>query len=181
MSSVQNGRASHRRLGAVAGLSANAAAERMRRLVRSGAITALHRHRRPRRRRAGLSALIDVRLAPEQTNDGFERVVSRARGLVYAAHVTGAFDYHLQVACRDTAELDALLRTLKRKLGVAHTETRVVLKTAAVRWPERPQPDTARHGCRTAYGPPRAFGRMPALWRASASSPAAATAPASTR
>ena len=37
---VHNGRASHRRLGAVAGLSANAAAERMRRLVRSG------RHRR---------------------------------------------------------------------------------------------------------------------------------------
>jgi Lrp/AsnC family transcriptional regulator, leucine-responsive regulatory protein len=44
--------------------------------------------------------------------------------------VTGAFDYHLQVACRDTAELDAMLRTLKRKLGAAHTETRVVLRTA---------------------------------------------------
>jgi hypothetical protein len=33
--------------------------------------------------------------------------------------------------CRDTAELDALLRTLKRDLGAEHTETRVVLKAAA--------------------------------------------------
>ena len=37
------------------------------------------------------------------------------------------------LTCRDTAELDALLRTLKRELGVEQTETRVVLKTAAVR------------------------------------------------
>jgi Lrp/AsnC family transcriptional regulator, leucine-responsive regulatory protein len=127
---VHNGRASHRRLGAVSGLSANAAAERMRRLVRSGAITrftAVVDHAAAGR---GLSALIDVRLAPEQTNDGFEKVVRKLDGLVYAAHVTGAFDYHLQVACRDTAELDAMLRTLKRKLGAAHTETRVVLRTA---------------------------------------------------
>jgi Lrp/AsnC ligand binding domain len=42
-------------------------------------------------------------------------------GIVYAAHVTGGFDYHLQVACRDTAELDALLRTLKTaRLGERH-------------------------------------------------------------
>jgi Lrp/AsnC family transcriptional regulator, leucine-responsive regulatory protein len=130
---VRNGRASHRRLGAVAGLSANAAAERMRRLVRSGAIagfTAVVDHAAAGR---GLSALVDVRLAREQTNDGFERALGRVEGIVYAAHVTGGFDYHLQVACRDTAELDALLRTLKRELGVEHTETRVVLKTAAVR------------------------------------------------
>ena len=130
---VHNGRASHRRLGAVAGLSANAAAERMRRLVRSGAIagfTAVVDHAAAGR---GLSALVDVRLAREQTNDGFERALSRVEGIVYAAHVTGGFDYHLQVACRDTAELDALLRTQKRQLGVEQTETRVVLKTAAVR------------------------------------------------
>jgi Lrp/AsnC family transcriptional regulator, leucine-responsive regulatory protein len=130
---VHNGRASHRRLGAVAGLSANAAAERMRRLVRSGAITGFTAVVDQAAAGRGLSALIDVRLAPEQTNDGFEHVLAGVDGIVYAAHVTGAFDYHLQVACRDTNELDALLRTLKRKLGAAHTETRVVLKTAIVR------------------------------------------------
>jgi Lrp/AsnC family leucine-responsive transcriptional regulator len=126
---VRNGRASHRRLGAVAGLSANAAAERMRRLVRSGAITrftAVVDHAAAGR---ALSALIDVRLAPDQTNDGFEKVVRKLDGLVYAAHVTGAFDYHLQVACRDTAELDALLRTLRNRLGASDTETTIVLRS----------------------------------------------------
>ena len=71
-----------------------------------------------------------MRLAPEQTNDGFERGRRSWRASCTRRTSTGAFDYHLQVACRDTAELDALLRTLKRKLGAAHTETRVVLKTA---------------------------------------------------
>src|SRR5512132_4705440 len=108
---VHNGRASHRRLGAVAGLSANAAAERMRRLVRSGAITgftAVVDHAAAGR---GLAALIDVRLAREQTNDGFERVLAGVEGVVYAAHVTGAFDYHLLVNDTETTEIYTMLRT----------------------------------------------------------------------
>jgi Lrp/AsnC family leucine-responsive transcriptional regulator len=128
---VRNGRASYRELGAIAGLSANAAADRVRRLVRSGAITGFTAVVDQAAAGRGLAALIDVRLAREQTNDGFERVLAGVEGVVYAAHVTGAFDYHLQVACRDTTELDTMLRTLKRDLGVEHTETRVVLRTAA--------------------------------------------------
>ena len=128
---VRNGRASYRELGALAGLSANAAADRVRRLVRSGAITGFTATVDQAAAGRGLAALIDVRLAREQTNDGFERDLEKLDGVVYAAHVTGAFDYHLQVACRDTTELDTMLRTLKRELGVEHTETRVVLRTAA--------------------------------------------------
>ena len=122
---VHNGRASHRRLGAVAGLSANAAAERMRRLVRAGAITGFTAVVDQAAAGRGLSALIDVRLAREQTNDGFERALAQVDGVVYAAHVTGGFDYHLQVACRDTAALDALLRTLQaRARRRAHRDPR---------------------------------------------------------
>jgi Lrp/AsnC family transcriptional regulator, leucine-responsive regulatory protein len=128
---VRNGRASYRELGAIAGLSANAAADRVRRLVRSGAITGFTAVVDQAAAGRGLEALIDVRLAREQTNDGFERALTSIDGVVYAAHVTGAFDYHLQVACRDTIALDTMLRTLKRDLGVEHTETRVVLRAAA--------------------------------------------------
>jgi Lrp/AsnC family leucine-responsive transcriptional regulator len=128
---VRNGRASYRELGAIAGLSANAAADRVRRLVRNGAITGFTAVVDQAAAGRGLAALIDVRLAREQTNDGFERMLAGVEGVVYAAHVTGAFDYHLQVACRDTTELDTMLRSLKRDLGVEHTETRVVLRTAA--------------------------------------------------
>ena len=52
-----------------------------------------------------------------------------------AQHVTGRFDWHLRVACRDTAELDRLLRTLKRDLGALDPETRIVLRTAVERRP----------------------------------------------
>lgn len=129
---VSNGRASYRRLGSLTGLSANAAADRVRRLVSTGAITSFTAIVDQAAAGRGLSALIDLRLARDQTNDGFERALTKVDGVVYAAHVTGAFDYHMQVACQDTAELDRLLRTLKRKLGVEHTETRVVLKPALV-------------------------------------------------
>jgi Lrp/AsnC family leucine-responsive transcriptional regulator len=129
---VRNGRASYRELGALAGLSAHAAADRVRRLVQSGAITGFTAIVDQTAAGRGLAALIDVRLTRDQTNDGFERDVARLDGVVYAAHVTGAFDYHLQVACRDTIELDTMLRTLKRELGVEHTETRVVLRAASL-------------------------------------------------
>jgi Lrp/AsnC family transcriptional regulator, leucine-responsive regulatory protein len=129
---VRNGRASYRELGAIAGLSANAAADRVRRLVQTGAITGFTAVVDQAAAGRGLAALIDVRLTRDQTNDGFERDLARLDGVVYAAHVTGAFDYHLQVACRDTIELDTMLRTLKRELGAEHTETRVVLRAATV-------------------------------------------------
>ena len=47
--------------------------------------------------------------------------------------MTGRFDYQLRVACRDTAELDRLLRQLKTELGAAETRTRVVLRSAIAR------------------------------------------------
>jgi Lrp/AsnC family leucine-responsive transcriptional regulator len=131
---IENGRASYRHLGALTGLSANAAADRVRRLVDSGAIrsfTAVVDHAAAGR---GLAAHIHVRMTRDQTYEGFERDLAKVEQYVlYAAHVTGGYDYHLEVACRDTTELDNLLRTLKREVGVEQTETHVVLKTAKAR------------------------------------------------
>ena len=131
---VENGRASYRHLGALTGLSANAAADRVRRLVDAGAIrsfTAVVDYAAAGR---GLAAHIHVRMAKEQTYEGFERDLAKVDEFVlYAAHVTGGYDYHLEVACRDTTELDNLLRKLKREVGVEQTETHVVLKTAKAR------------------------------------------------
>jgi Lrp/AsnC family transcriptional regulator, leucine-responsive regulatory protein len=44
-------------------------------------------------------------------------------------HLAGRPDYQLRVACRDTIELDALLRTLRLKLGAADTDTTVILRS----------------------------------------------------
>jgi Lrp/AsnC family leucine-responsive transcriptional regulator len=126
---VENGRASYRELGALAGLSANAAADRVRRLERRGVIGGFTARVDPRGDGRAVHALIDVRLAPDRESDEFGEAVKRLDAVIDAAHVTGRFDYHLRVACRDTEELDGLLRTLKRRLGVAVTETRIVLRT----------------------------------------------------
>jgi Lrp/AsnC ligand binding domain len=44
-------------------------------------------------------------------------------------HLAGSPDYQLRVACRDTAELDVLLRTLRMELGAADTETKIILRS----------------------------------------------------
>jgi Lrp/AsnC family transcriptional regulator, leucine-responsive regulatory protein len=126
---VRNGRASYRELGALAGLSANAAADRVRRLQRRGVITGFTATLDPSAAGRSLHALVDVRLGPERESDDFAADVAGIDQVVDAVHVTGRFDYHLRLACRDALELDELLRTFRRRLGVVETETRIVLRT----------------------------------------------------
>jgi Lrp/AsnC family leucine-responsive transcriptional regulator len=130
---MRNGRISYRELGAAVGLSANAAADRVRRLRRDGVITGFTATVDPGAAGRRLHALIDVRLAAAGTNDEFERETAKLDAVLDAVHVTGRFDYQLRVACRDTAELDRLLRHLKRDGGAVDTETRVVLRSAFAR------------------------------------------------
>jgi Lrp/AsnC family transcriptional regulator, leucine-responsive regulatory protein len=130
---MRNGRISFRDLGAAVGLSANAAADRVRRLRRDGVITGFTATVDPGAAGRRLVALIDVRLAAAGTNEEFEAETAKLEPVTDAVHVTGRFDYQLRVACRDTAELDRLLRHLKRDGGVTETETRVVLRSAFTR------------------------------------------------
>jgi Lrp/AsnC family leucine-responsive transcriptional regulator len=130
---VRNGRLSYRELGAEVGLSANAAADRVRRLRRDGVITGFTATVDQGAAGRGLVALVDVRLAAAGTNEVFEAACARLEPVTDAVHVTGRFDYQLRVACRDTAELDRMLRHLKRDCGVSETDTRVVLRSALER------------------------------------------------
>jgi Lrp/AsnC family transcriptional regulator, leucine-responsive regulatory protein len=135
---VRNARISYRDLGAKVGLSANAAAERVRRLRRDGVITGFTATVDAAAGGRRLVALIDVRLAAAGTNEEFEHAVGALEPVTDAVHVTGRFDYQLRVACRDTAELDRLLRHLKREGGVVETETRLVLRSAGYQLSGRP-------------------------------------------
>ncbi|HYH91471.1 MAG TPA: Lrp/AsnC family transcriptional regulator [Solirubrobacteraceae bacterium] len=130
---TRNGRISYRDLGAAVGLSANAAADRVRRLRGDGVITGFTATVDLGATGRRLVALIDVRLAASGTNAEFEAAMAKLEAIMDAVHVTGRFDYQLRVACRDTAELDRLLRHLKREGGVTETETRVVLRSAFTR------------------------------------------------
>ena len=130
---VRDARLSYRDLGARVGLSANAAADRVRRLRRDGVITGFTATVDPGASGRRLHALIDCNMGPEHTNDSFEAAISKLEAVIDADHVSGRFDYQLRVACHDTLELDRLLRQLKTELGASATETRVVLRSAIAR------------------------------------------------
>jgi Lrp/AsnC family leucine-responsive transcriptional regulator len=80
-----------------------------------------------------LEALVGVTLSGAADSDDFARNAARLEPVTEVLHLAGAPDYQLRVACRDTAELDRLLRHLKRDGGVTETETRVVLRSAFAR------------------------------------------------
>jgi Lrp/AsnC family leucine-responsive transcriptional regulator len=124
-----DGRMSWQDLGAAVGLSANAAADRVRRLTRDGVIVGFTALVDPAAGGRTLEALVGVTLAAGTESDDFATAAARLEPVTEVLHLTGAPDYQLRVSCRDTAELDALLRTLRRRLGVADTETTIVLRS----------------------------------------------------
>jgi len=130
---------SYRELGERVSLSANAAAERVRRLRETGVIAGFRAVVDPAASGRRLVALIDVRLAGPAESARFERLIDSLEGVTDAAHVTGRFDYQARVACRDAADLDKMIRTLKTEGGVVETDTRIALRTVV----RRPGPLTA--------------------------------------
>jgi Lrp/AsnC family leucine-responsive transcriptional regulator len=132
-----DGRLSWRDLGAAVGLSANAAAERVRRLRDAGVITGFVALVDPAAGGRTLQALIGVTLGPGTDSDVFAAQATRLEQVIEVLHLTGAPDYQLRVACRDTAELDALLRALRLRHGASDTETTIILRSGP------PQPATA--------------------------------------
>lgn len=124
---------SYRSLGAQVGLSANAAADRVRRLVATGVIrgfaTLVDESASPDAR---LDLLVDVRLRPDTEPAAFEAALARMRWVAEAIHVTGVWDYQLRVRLPDAARLDELIRALKRETGAETTQTRLILRTVPI-------------------------------------------------
>ena len=122
------GRISYRDLSERVRLSANAVADRVRRLERAGVISGFHAEIDPTAVGHSLMALIDVRLRPEVTMDAAEAALARLPQVLSASHVTGRGDYVLRIACRNPAELDELIRSLNDDVGAIETETRILLR-----------------------------------------------------
>lgn len=126
----EDARTSYQALGAAVGLSANAVAGRIRRMERDGVIAGFTVVTRAAAMGRDVEALVDVRLASDQDDAGFEAAVARLPAVVEDVHLTGGTDHQLRVACRDVAELNELLRGLRAVDGVAGIETRLILHQA---------------------------------------------------
>jgi Lrp/AsnC family leucine-responsive transcriptional regulator len=127
---VRNGRASFASLGDEVGLSPHGAADRVRRLQRAGVITGFTATVDLETMGRGLDAFIDVRLLPQTLPETFEKLIGELPSVREIAFMTGRFDYHVRVACRDADDLDHTVRAIRNQGGAAATETRIVLRNS---------------------------------------------------
>ena len=121
----QDARIPWQMLGERVGLSANAAADRVRRLMKRGVITRFTTVVDQRTLGRSLSAIIDARIT---TSPKFDEALRRRNDVVWAAHVTGVPDVKILVACEGTEGLDEFLQWL-HKHGANDTRTDVVLRS----------------------------------------------------
>ena len=120
----QDARIPWQMLGERVGLSANGAADRVRRLLRRGIVTRFTTVVDQRKLGRSLSAFIDARIT---TTPKFDEALRRRNDVVWAAHVTGVPDVKILVACEGTEGLDEFLQWLQKQ-GATDTRTDVVLR-----------------------------------------------------
>lgn len=117
-------------LGQALGLSAPAAADRVRRLEEQGTIQGYTALVNAEALGYGLTAFIFITLADQRKRAAFHAGVRKLEQIVECHHITGEDDFLLKVRCRGTRDLDRLLtEELKGKMGIARTRTTVVLDT----------------------------------------------------
>ena len=121
----QDARISYQTLGDRIHLSANAAADRVRRLVRNGVIRSFTIDVDQSRLGRDLEAVIDVRAGDIER---FRRGALACPEVTWLAHVTGRTDFQVHVNVAGTAGLNELLQRFTAEFGAAETLTTVVLE-----------------------------------------------------
>jgi Lrp/AsnC family leucine-responsive transcriptional regulator len=126
----QNGRATASQIGRLVNLSVPAAAERIRRLAKSGIIEGYTVRLNRALLGYRLLAMVFVGIAATQDIESFRKSAVQCAEILECHHTAGEYDYLLKVLVEDT---DALERFLSKKLkampGVVRTNTVVVLST----------------------------------------------------
>ena len=118
-------------LGAALGLSAPAAAERVRRLQERGIIRGFTAVVDPEASGFPVLAFVAVTLDRQDVRATFLDAVRRHELIQECHHVAGDDDFLLKVRARGMRDLEHLLaEELKGRLGVARTRTTIVLGTA---------------------------------------------------
>lgn len=117
-------------LGAMLGLSAPAAADRVRRLEEKGVIKGYFAAIDPEAIGIGMAAMISVSLSHPSNRVEFLSLIQRLPEVLECHHVAGDEDYILKVRCCNTRDLERLItQELKSIEGVSRTRTTVVLSS----------------------------------------------------
>ncbi len=127
---MQQGRMTWAELAGKLGLSAPAAADRVRQLESKGIIQQYTAVLNAPALGYKVTAFIAVSLDSTQKRKQFLARIAQMPEILECHHVTGEDDYWLKVRCTSTQHLDWLLIGLKETAGVARTRTTIVLSTA---------------------------------------------------
>jgi Lrp/AsnC family leucine-responsive transcriptional regulator len=126
----EEGRITWADLAARVGLSAPAAADRVRRLEERGVIRGYAALVDPESVGQGLTAFVAVTLERPQHRQDFLDVLSQLPQVLECHHTAGDDDYLLKIRCSGTRELERLVSDeIKSLRGIARTRTTIVLST----------------------------------------------------
>lgn len=126
---MEQARATWAELGTLLGLSAPAAADRVRKLEELGVIKGYAALIDPETIGCGLAALIAVTLDRPEQRPAFLEMVHRLAEVQECHHIAGVEDYILKVRCENTRDLERLITEEIKSLPGTRTRTTVILST----------------------------------------------------
>ena len=141
----EDGRRTIKELAALVSLSSSATHERVRRLFATGVLRGIHAEVEPTAIGVGLQAVIQVHLQRHSRDAviAFRDHALAQPEVISVTHLTGAVDFLVQVAVRDTDHLrDLALAAFTTRDEVARLETSVVYEHVRTQvWPIYDGPD----------------------------------------
>jgi len=132
---VRDARATYTDLGEAVGLSGNAVAQRMRRLEQAGVIRGYRALLDPMLESAGVSAVVQLRVAIEADVAVLEAALDALPEVVEVLDLAGPVDYQVRLRCPDQSRLYDVVQLVRGLPGVVATETRPVLREVLRRHP----------------------------------------------
>lgn len=127
---MKQGRSTWAELGAILGLSAPAAADRVHKLEEKGVIKGYSASVDPESVGLGIAAFISVTLdRPEHRKHFLDRIQEMTE-ILECHHIAGEEDYILKVRCPDTKRLEYLIsEEIKSLPGILKTRTTIIMST----------------------------------------------------
>ncbi len=126
---MERARTTWAELGSLLGLSAPAAADRVRKLEEAGVIRGYAALVDPEAAGCGLGAFVSVTLERADDRRAFLDMVRSLPEILECHHVAGAEDYILKLRCADTRELERLISDRLKSVPGVRTRTGVILST----------------------------------------------------
>ncbi len=130
---VRNARLSWREVGDEVGLSANAVAQRVKRLEQAGWVRGWTALLDPALDGPASSALVLLRIATDAPVPELEEAMAARPEVVEVLDLAGPWDYQVRVRHAGAEELYVVVNVLRARPGVVAIETRTVLREVLAR------------------------------------------------